>query len=317
MNNDYILPYLSELSTAGVVLHVVDSNKDNAIFCNNIKFFLPDYNVISILDYDCDFYDNAEPSSDVLLKKISALNRLIDCDTGTIIVITLGALFRYNIPKDLLISLRKTLHSGMVLDVYDFVRHLSGMGYVRMQVAESIGQFAVRGDVVDIAIGISDGCRINFCEDEIENIKLFNLGDQLSFSHCDNITVLPATEIIVNDFAMSTFAGKYRQFFGDKMEYAYEAAIAGLPSAPYSRFFTLFSDKKCDLFSYFPSDLQMICDVNLALKITNLTKAINEQYNFMLQQNDIILPPSELFLTAEKIHELLTKIPLLKITGLS
>ena len=60
---------------------------------------------------------------------------------------------------------------------------------------ESEGQFAVRGDILDIfSPGKDKPCRINFFGDEVENIKYFDPGTQRSEEEDKSVLILPCNE---------------------------------------------------------------------------------------------------------------------------
>ena len=68
-------------------------------------------------------------------------------------------------------------------------------GYEKCDIVESEGQFAVRGDIIDIfSPGWDKPCRINFFGDEVESIKFFSPVTQLSEEETRDILILPCSE---------------------------------------------------------------------------------------------------------------------------
>lgn len=74
-------------------------------------------------------------------------------------------------------------------------KSLIDSGYEKCDMVESEGQFAVRGDIVDIfSPGKDKPCRINFFGDEVENIKYFDPGTQRSEEEDKSVLILPCSE---------------------------------------------------------------------------------------------------------------------------
>ncbi|MCB1199424.1 MAG: transcription-repair coupling factor [Leptospiraceae bacterium] len=70
-------------------------------------------------------------------------------------------------------------------------------GYTREELVETPGQFAVKGSVIDIfSPGFVHPLRIDFFDDEIESLRLFDLLTQKSLTSIDSLQLFPAHEII-------------------------------------------------------------------------------------------------------------------------
>ena len=87
--------------------------------------------------------------------------------------------------------------------ISDVVRSLSELGYRKVQIVRDAGEFAVRGDIVDIGIFIpGKGVRLEFFDEELENISLFWFSNQRNGKSLDEITVpqLMFPEILRKDW---------------------------------------------------------------------------------------------------------------------
>ena len=74
--------------------------------------------------------------------------------------------------------------------ISDLVRSLSDMGYRKVQIVRDAGEFAVRGDIVDIGIFIpGKGVRLEFFDEELENIALFWFSNQRNGKVLDEVRV--------------------------------------------------------------------------------------------------------------------------------
>lgn len=86
-----------------------------------------------------------------------------------------------------------TIHMGEVIEREILVGKLIKLGYERVDQVERCGHFSVRGDIVDIfAINESHPFRVEFFDDEVDGIRVFNEDTQRSIDIRDDISILPA-----------------------------------------------------------------------------------------------------------------------------
>lgn len=76
--------------------------------------------------------------------------------------------------------------------------NLSNLGFVRVNKVEKSGQFAVRGDIVDIA-SETTSVRVSFFDDEVESIKTMNFEDNVALSEVNGVTIYPNTLFFEED----------------------------------------------------------------------------------------------------------------------
>ncbi len=94
---------------------------------------------------------------------------------------------------DRLARLRLELEVGEEIGFQLLVEELEVLGYERVALVEAVGQFAVRGGIVDIySLGASDPVRLEFWGDEITSIRRFRVADQRSTHTEPRVHLLPA-----------------------------------------------------------------------------------------------------------------------------
>jgi transcription-repair coupling factor (superfamily II helicase) len=95
---------------------------------------------------------------------------------------------------DRLARLRLELEKGEEIGFQLLVEELEVMGYERVPLVQEVGQFAVRGGIVDVfSLGASDPVRIEFWGDEITSIRRFQVADQRSTGSEPRVHLLPAS----------------------------------------------------------------------------------------------------------------------------
>ena len=90
--------------------------------------------------------------------------------------------------------------AGEILERPLFLQHLLEGGYERRPVVEERGEFSVRGGVIDLFPPLySHPVRLEFWGDEVESIRLFDPATQRSQGTLDDLVVLPASEVVLDE----------------------------------------------------------------------------------------------------------------------
>lgn len=148
---------------------------------------------------------------ELLSQRLYALDRLLD-PRKKILVCHPSSLLRYlPSPKDF---------SAFCLDFAVGEEHslskikarLVDMGYQGVNKVDHSLQFASRGDILDIySVSYLNPVRIEFFGDEIESIRLFDIGTQQSKQELKSVRIIPATDIFLTDEQLSDFAARARE----------------------------------------------------------------------------------------------------------
>ena len=111
------------------------------------------------------------------------------------IVTSTGGCMDFLLPFRVLRNRTIRIAPGDELDLVGTARELAAMGYERCSAAEAHGQFAVRGDILDIFPLTEDApWRIELWGDEVDSVRSYDPESQRSLEMLDAVTVFPATE---------------------------------------------------------------------------------------------------------------------------
>jgi transcription-repair coupling factor (superfamily II helicase) len=95
---------------------------------------------------------------------------------------------------DRLTGLRLELEVGDEIGLTLLAEELEAMGFQKTPLVEEVGQFAVRGGIVDIfSLGQPDPLRFEFWGDVIDSIRLFDVANQRSTREVTSAQLLPAS----------------------------------------------------------------------------------------------------------------------------
>ena len=119
---------------------------------------------------------------------------------NVIVVANLSSALRYLPSPDLFKEQTFSLKVGGHYNILDIKKKLTSDGYSLVNKIDQSLQFAIRGDVLDIfSVNNEYPVRIEFFDDEIESIRYFDIAKQTSIKMIENVTILPATDILLSD----------------------------------------------------------------------------------------------------------------------
>ena len=114
-----------------------------------------------------------------------------------VIVATADALCARTLPPERLVSLSRTLEVGQRAELQDLAEQLVCAGYTRCQQVEGVGQFALRGGILDVFSPLMEQpVRCEFFDDEIDSMGTFDPGTQRRVKNVKSALVLPAAEVL-------------------------------------------------------------------------------------------------------------------------
>ena len=163
--------------------------EDIKYFTDNVVFF-PKKEVVT--------YDYIAESKELPYERIKALNE-IKTKRNLIIVTTIEAMLQKLPNQSKLYANELHFEIGKTYNLEEIKKKLIDLGYVRCDLIEGRGQFAIRGGIVDISTDEAVGIRIEFWGDEVDSIRNFNVVSQRSINTLQKATIYPAHEYILED----------------------------------------------------------------------------------------------------------------------
>lgn len=117
-----------------------------------------------------------------------------------LVLTSLSALKKPISPPSFFQSQTFSLRVGEIVNREELISHLSALSYERVMTVESRGQFAVRGDILDIFPPAREqGIRLEFFDNEIDSIRSFAIESQRSEKKLAQISLGPARELIFDE----------------------------------------------------------------------------------------------------------------------
>ncbi|MDK7754254.1 MAG: transcription-repair coupling factor [Peptoniphilus harei] len=144
---------------------------------------------------DVFFYDRDSKSKENTKKRLEAMAE-ISSGRAKMVVTTLNALTAKISRPEIFSSYKTSIEVGQVLNLDDLPKKLVEMGYERFPSVEGLGQFSLRGSIIDI--GTQDAnYRIELFDDEVDSIRSFEIESQRSIEKLEKITIYPIEDLII------------------------------------------------------------------------------------------------------------------------
>ncbi len=238
-----------------------------------------DRNILYYPSKDILFYSADIHGHTILRQRMEVVKGIIEGTVSTVVV-SIDALLNKIVPIDEIKAHIVTFRSGEVLDLEKMKKTLVSLGYERNDWVDGVGQFAVRGGILDI-VPMSSECpfRIELWGEEIDSIRSFDVESQRSIENVQTLLVYPAAEMILEedriaegldriqkehksyakklkeDFKTEAYARINKEIEALKEELAYFHSAMGIDS-----YIGAFYEELVSFLSYMPKDTMVFVD---------------------------------------------------------
>lgn len=112
-----------------------------------------------------------------------------------------------------------TINTDSEVDPQALAAQLGEMGYFRDKLVGKPGEFAMRGDIIDIfPLDAENPVRIELFDTEVDSLRSFEADTQRSIENLDSVQIMPATDLLANTAQL--------EMAGEALQAAYEAVAA-------------------------------------------------------------------------------------------
>jgi transcription-repair coupling factor (superfamily II helicase) len=257
---------------------------------------------------ESDPYAGGSPHAETLERRALALWRLAH-RTQDFLLLTSRALARRTVlPADI-------LEAGAVLrrdeDVLTelLIDQLVASGYVREDPIGAVGEFSMRGGIVDVwPPGHDAPVRIEFFGDTVDSIREFDPETQLSTTQLNHVEIAPMRELIVRASDFREWASharlrwrdpRFARSLRDRTVFADE----GEDFPGWEWLISILRERSASIFDYL-KDTVLIIDEPIAVEnfLIDAFQTLEERYAETDAADDLGLRADELYLTAEELR---------------
>ena len=254
----FVLTEIARQVAPGPVLYVARDGQRLSALADGLSFAEPALPVMELPAWDCLPYDRVSPGADAAARRLDALakmNALREAPHSAVILTTANALLQRVPPGDAIAGQRFSARPGNRIDMSELSLRLEGHGFDRVATVREVGEYAVRGGIIDLfAPGEDAPLRLDFFGDTLESIRRFDPVTQRTSGQESELALQPMSEITLSPEVISRFRRNYIELFGapSRDDALYAAISEGRRFAGMEHWLPLFCDKLETVFDYLP-----------------------------------------------------------------
>ncbi|MDW5313680.1 transcription-repair coupling factor [Rhizobium sp. PL01] len=248
---------LAELARAnGPVAYILSDGQRIADVEQMLGFAAPDIPVLTLPGWDCLPYDRVSPSADTSARRLATLSGLIahaKKPHPAIVLVTVNAALQKMAPQDIIESLAFSARPGASIRMDDIAARLGRNGFERVATVREVGEYAVRGGILDVFVpGSDEPVRLDFFGDTLESIRSFDPASQRTTGQARSLDLNPMSEVSLTPETISHFRTQYLSMFGaaTRDDALYLAVSEGRRYAGMEHWLPLFYDTLDTVFDY-------------------------------------------------------------------
>ena len=271
--------------------------------------FAPDVEVVTLPAWDCLPYDRAGPALHISADRLAGLQALQGQAGPQLVLTSVNAVLQRTLTPFRVRQLVTTIKPGERIDRDRLVGLLTANGFTRTDNVAEKGEYAVRGGLVDLWPASADEpLRVDLFGDEIETVRSFDPADQRTSGDVSAITLLPASEALLDDDTVKRFRERYRERFGANAtsDPLYLAVSERRRQAGMEHFLPLFEERLATLFDHLGDDALILRDSGTGKAADQRLESIADYYANRRDADTKAagsyrpLPPEQLYLTSDE-----------------
>ena len=261
-------------------------------------------------------YDFFSPSKDIRNLRMQTLSRLL-ADEINILVISIQALMSPCPDKAHLLPF-ELLETTADIDRKKLITGLQNSGYERKDIVKEVGEYAIRGSIIDIyAIGYDEPIRIEIIDSKIESLRTFDTTSQITTQKINSFFAMPPYEYALDQKGITLFKRNWRNYFDafEEDSEIFKTIVKGKAEEGSEIYLPLFFGAKSSVINYLDKFNTVLLDKSVLMEIKKYELLINERYEeYRYDITRPLLKPSELFLTKNEFKRFLKVREVKKIT---
>lgn len=321
------------LSGSEDIIYIVSDGAELARAASTLQYMYPELKVLRFPAWDTVPYDRVSPNSGIMSERVETLAELAlhpKEKKPRVIITSVGAVLQKLPPAKIFLNSSREVRVGERLNFNDFLHYAAVNGYTRVEQVIEQGEYAVRGDIIDIfPVGSQEPLRIDLFDEEIERIRTFDAMSQRTTGEIKKYTFQVVNEVILDANTIKNFRSAYREAFGAAFneDEIYEAISNGKKYLGYENWLPFFySDPLPSLFDYLPS-AYIISGKDVEQAAHSKTESIIDYYQARLEalqvksdsEIDVYRPikPELLYLQATELKSIFERRKAVSLTNLS
>jgi transcription-repair coupling factor (superfamily II helicase) len=329
----YILSEIQRETEKTFVI-VTDLNTDLETWESDLDFFqksvsdqdsrlkTQDSRLLTLPSFEADVYSGVSPHAETQEKRALTLWNLTN-NKPNFLILSAKSLITKTPSPDELKKLGAILKRDEDFPPEDLIEKLMASGYKREEPIANIGEFSMRGGIIDVWSPDSETpVRIEFFGDTVDSIRSFDAESQLSIAQLKETSIAPMREFAATseDFKLWTKVArekfedeKFARNLKDRTDFAKE----GEDFSGWEFLMPLIHPRRSSIFDYLKDCIFIIDEPTLIEQhLGDLYERLQDHFEEIIEHGEIGLEPIELFIKAETLREKIEQYQRLELRGL-
>ncbi len=183
--------YAAKPQMMAIICHSSETLSD---WKEDLSLLLPEVPIVELPEVDNFEVQAAAKSQERAAKRMEVLGRLMRGEQVIVLSKTEAAVQK-GMGRNEFARLSLSLRMGEVMPREELLQRLVDLGYENTEEVERVGQFSVRGGIVDIfAINAASPVRLEYFDDEIDSLREFDVETKRSIKNISAVTIMPLAQ---------------------------------------------------------------------------------------------------------------------------
>ena len=309
----------TEAAPDGPIVFVARDGQRLPAIIDALAFVAPELPVLELPAWDCLPYDRVSPGSDAAARRLDALTAIIALRKSphrAVVLTTVNALLQRIPPAEAIEAQTFRARPGNQVEMNALIARLETAGFSRVPTVRDVGEFAVRGGILDLyAPGSEEALRLDFFGDTLETIRAFDVASQRTTGSRKAVALQAMSEVSLTPDTISRFRRAYIETFGapTRDDALYAAVSEGRRFAGMEHWLPLFYERMETLFDYLP-DAPVVFDHLAREALAERHDLIVDHYEARRKQGESSVKdavpykpvtPERLYLNPDEVHSAL------------
>ncbi|GAA0476648.1 MULTISPECIES: transcription-repair coupling factor [Tatumella] len=264
-------------------------------------------------------YDSFSPHQDIISARLSTLYHLPSMERG-ILILPVNTLMQRVCPHPFLQGHALLMKRGQKVSRDLLREQLDQAGYRHVDQVMEHGEYAIRGALLDLfPMGSEQPYRIDFFDDEIDSLRLFDVDSQRTLDAVAAISLLPAHEFPTDKQSIELFRSQWREHFDvlrDPGHIYQQVSKGSLPTGIEYWQPLFFSTPLQPLFDYLPVNTLLLSSCDIKTAGDRFWQDTQQRYqNRRVDPLRPLLPPDSLWLAPDPLMSALKNWPLIRLSA--
>ena len=243
---------------------------------------------------DFSFRSSDNKSHEFEQKRLSALCRILDGECKFVLC-SIEAASQLTLPPEELTKRSMTLCTGDEVSTHQIVNTLLSAGYSRTDLVEGVGQFSLRGGILDFFPPDStEPCRVEFWGDSVDSISRFDVESQRRTDVLDKVKLTPSTEVLFDSHEamkekllafVETVKGKGSVKAKEKIREDIDALEHFIGVGAPDKYLPIAYERTATIFDYMQNELLFVCEsASVKQKFNTCQALMNEDIRTLFEE---------------------------------